>query len=154
MIILSWLTVFLCFCIFSFLLWNLLYRMQGRSRKLKIFYKQEAGWWEKRGHPREGPIESCSVTPLLQQSASGALSEDGPKDCWHLLCLQQKDLRSNLGFTSHQGQPWTNNGHWRRQRYKDSSILASDLDDSAGEIQKEMLENDKQQVQSTSHWLC
>jgi len=66
MIILSWLTVFLCFCIFSFLLWNLLYRMQGRSRKLKIFYKQEAGWWEKRGHPREGPIESCSVSSLDQ----------------------------------------------------------------------------------------
>ena len=66
MIILSWLSVFLCFCIFSFLLWNLLYRMQGRSRKLKIFYKQEAGWWEKRGHPREGPIESCSVSSLDQ----------------------------------------------------------------------------------------
>ena len=120
---------------------------------LKFFYKQESGRRHGAVYPQENPIESCSVTPLFQQSASGALSEDCPKDCWHLLCLQQKDLRSNLGFTSHQGQPWTNNCHWKKQRYKDSSILASDLDDSAGEIQTEMLENDKHQVQSTSHWL-
>lgn len=34
---------FLWFCIFSLLWSNLLFRIQGRSRRLKLFYKQEVG---------------------------------------------------------------------------------------------------------------
>lgn len=45
-------------------------------------------------------------------------------------------------------QPWTNNWHWQRQGYKDSSTLASDLDDTTGGIQKGMPENDKEHVQN------
>ena len=63
-IILSGLTIFLCFFIFSLLWLNLHFRTQGRPRRLDIFYQQEA-----RGHrvwgglsPWEGPAEFSLVS--------------------------------------------------------------------------------------------
>ena len=40
--LLSCLTAFLCFCIFSLLSLNLLFEVEGRSQTLIFFYKQEA----------------------------------------------------------------------------------------------------------------
>ena len=54
--ILSCLTVFLCFCVFSFLQLNLLFGTWGRLRKLKLFCKQKVG----RGHG--GPTASWPVS--------------------------------------------------------------------------------------------
>ena len=71
---------FVCFFIFSLLWLDLFFGTQGRPRKVKFFYKQESDRRQETVYPQKNPTESCSVKPLLQQSASGALSEDCPED--------------------------------------------------------------------------
>ena len=58
---------FLCFCIFSLLWSNLLFRIQGRSRRLKLFYKQEVGdmWVSVLGKALQGPAQFHNEIPHL-----------------------------------------------------------------------------------------
>ena len=58
---------FLCFCIFSLLWSNLLFRIQGRSKRLKLFYKQDVGdmWVSVLGKALQGPAQFYNEIPHL-----------------------------------------------------------------------------------------